>query len=283
MAKNSDNGKKGKDVVKTGGANQEVATINYAQDAGRGSEGMTTADYAIPFIGILQSNSPQVDDDSGKYLKGAKKGMFINTVTNELFDGDKGIIFIPCARSHMVVEWIPRDDGGGFVAQHEVTADVVLEARKKADTQFGKLKAANGNDLVETFYVFGIQVLPDGRLEQAMLAFASTQIKKYKQWMTIYRNIIMTDGSGKSFNPAIYTHQYKLTTQAEENKKGKFIGWRIVFAGGEASKSLVTDPKLYQTCKIFHEMCGKGKVQADYRGAERETATGAGDDAGDNI
>lgn len=285
MAKEKEkaNTKTSKEVQRTDSPNGGVpAKIDFEQDAGAGFEDVGRDDLAIPFIRILQSNSPQCDDDSGKYIKGAKKGMLINNVTNEMFDGDKGIVFIPCQKSQQYVEWLPRDDGGGFMGRHDSDSEVVTKAKANADpNNFGKLKAPNGNDLVQTYYIFGLAVLPDGRVEQANLAFTSTQIKKYKQWITISNNIRRRRADGTSYQPAMYSYRYRLTTVPEENKKGKFYGWRITFAEGEAEKSIMTDPALYEACRQFHDAVSEGKVRPDYASDTRETA--GGDDEGDNI
>ena len=62
------------------------------QDAGAGFDGMTTEDYALPFLRLLTSTSPEVGE-----VDGALPGMILNSVTGELFDGKKGIAVVPCA------------------------------------------------------------------------------------------------------------------------------------------------------------------------------------------
>jgi hypothetical protein len=100
--------KQGKQTIEKpaakGGAVQ--TSLNFATDAGKGLEGTTKSDFAIPFLSMLQSNSPQVET-----LKGAKAGMLVNTITNELFDE---AIVIPCAYQRRFVRWAPRSAGGGY-------------------------------------------------------------------------------------------------------------------------------------------------------------------------
>ena len=43
-------------------------------------------DIAIPYINILQSNSPQLNPQKAEYVDGAKIGQFYNTVTQEVSD-----------------------------------------------------------------------------------------------------------------------------------------------------------------------------------------------------
>ena len=130
--------------------NEVVRAKDYGEYAGRGFQNQTQEDVAIPFVNLLQSNSPEVLKDHEQHIKGAEAGMFINTVTKELF---KEIELTPSVTRHLFVEWVPRDNGGGLIGFHACNSDVV-KAAKAVSTKFGKFK--NGeNDLVETFEIWG--------------------------------------------------------------------------------------------------------------------------------
>ena len=64
--------------------------------AGEGLEEVTAEDLAIPFLRVLAQLSPQVNKRDGAYVEGAEAGMIYNTVANEAYDGEKGILVIPC-------------------------------------------------------------------------------------------------------------------------------------------------------------------------------------------
>lgn len=53
---------------------------------GKGNENVTTDDMSVPRLNILQTLSPQCDEDKAEYVEGAKSGLFHNSVTNELFE-----------------------------------------------------------------------------------------------------------------------------------------------------------------------------------------------------
>ena len=96
---------------------KEIATApDYKDLAGVGFEDVTNDDLALPFFTVLQSNSPQVADET---VEGAKAGMFYDTVGDQLFPGELGIVLQPVAIDHALVEWIPQNSGGGFVARHD--------------------------------------------------------------------------------------------------------------------------------------------------------------------
>ena len=93
----------------------------FEEFADQGYEEADRDAFAIPFLSILQSGSPQCKKSEGEYIEGAQEGMFFNTVSNEVVDPEKVPCYlIPCHYSRAFVEWQPRETGGGFVAQHSV-------------------------------------------------------------------------------------------------------------------------------------------------------------------
>jgi len=164
-----------------------VGAHDYGTQTGEGFEGTTGDELAIPWLNILQSNSPQVED---KTIKGAETGRLHNSQTNELYGGygQPGLIVVPVKREQSFVEWIDREKGGGFVARHEVDSDIVKAAITAAGggKVFGKLELENSNHLVQTFYVY-VLILDEKGMEQvdfAIVAFNSTKIGPYKNWWT---------------------------------------------------------------------------------------------------
>ena len=73
-----------------------LAVSNLEADANMGMGNITQEDLALPFLKILGQLSPEVNKRDGKYVEGATPGMIYNTVTGDLFDGEKGIQVIPC-------------------------------------------------------------------------------------------------------------------------------------------------------------------------------------------
>ena len=208
----------------------------FADYAGQGFENTTADDLKIPFLGILQALSPQLEQNTA-----LRAGMLFNTVSNDAFDGKVGVGFIPATTQHLFVEWKPRKEGGGFVGQHLPTSDVV-KAAKAASTEFGKYKTPAGNDLIETFYVYGIGITPDGERFQVGLAFKSTNIKKYKAWITKASAIqiqVSVDPPRRIAAP-LFAHRYRLVTVAEKNNKGSFYNWEINFDGENAQAARIS-------------------------------------------
>ena len=72
-----------------------LSTNLFEADADKGSQNITQDDLALPFLKVLGQLSPEVNKRNGKYVEGAEPGMILNTVTNEIYDGSKGIEVLP--------------------------------------------------------------------------------------------------------------------------------------------------------------------------------------------
>ena len=248
----------------------------YADYAGAGFENQTSDDYSIPFLQILQALSPQLQENDS-----LRQGMILNTVTGEVWDGKKGIAFVPATTQQVYVEWKPRDAGGGFVGIHEANSDLVNHA-KAASAEYGKYSTPDGNELIETFYVYGIALDDDGNASEAVLAFSSTKIKKYKGWMTKAKTIQIPLPDGRRIPAPLFAHRYRLKTVSEKNNKGQFFNWdAIAFDGENAQQArLLPDDPLFQSAVNIKSMIEQGKARAAYEsqapGSADEEAQGAG-------
>jgi len=188
-----------------------LAKADFGDFSGMGFENQTSNDMVIPFIGLLQALSPQVQDSDPSRIKEAKAGDLFNTVTQELIPAPA--YFVPCCTDNVYVEWVPRDSGGGFAGIHTLDSDIVGIARQSA-ASFNELKTPEGNDLIETFYIYGLLLEgPDDKesVSPIVLAFTSTKIKIYKRLMTTLRTI-----KGR---PPMFAFRLAISSVDEVNKK----------------------------------------------------------------
>lgn len=235
-----------------------VGDTQFYEDAGVGFEEAGAAAYAIPFLQILQSGSPQCKRSEGAHIPGAEEGMFYNTVTNELYDGEQGILVIPCHYTQRFVEWQPRENGGGFVSEHSEPLSTTKDSK-------GRDVLANGNNLVDTRNHYVLIKKPDGSLTPALIAMSSTQLKKSRQWMSKMQGIKVKGPQGFQTAPMM-SRVYKLTTVPESNDKGAWMGWKIELAG------TVEDRADYEQAKAFRDAVRAGAVK---------TQSPSADDGGD--
>lgn len=280
-------------VAPIGGA---LAVVDFGDDAGKGLQNIKPEERKIPFVRILQSNSPQCEDGNAKFMPHAKAGMFINTSTNQLF---KSLIMIPCARDHKFVEYTPRAIGGGFVAIHKPDDQLILMLRAKQG-KFGRLSrdvtkrdqqgnALDGTEIVEAFELYSIFIDPEtGGKFRGVAAFSSTQIGKYQTLVDRADGIQYQTPDEKIVTAPFWAHKWLMTTGNEKNKKGSFKGFVIGLLakkedGSDDSpiKSLIkrSDP-LYEEGRVFNAFVEAGKAEVDY---EVDAKTGAAKDDKDEV
>jgi hypothetical protein len=250
-------------------ATQEPAKVPTPQERAKslanqvdddsGFEDMDSSHFVIPYLGILQPLSPQVLEAKEQYIQGAKPGMLFNSVTNAIYDGKKGLRFIPAHVQHQQVEWVPRDQGGQLIARHEVDEPEVLDIRKKFP--IGKAPFGDGNELIETFYVYGLVVFDDGRFERVALSFKSTDINEYKKWMTKARSVQKVI-EGRIVTPPLYSHYFRLRTVAKNKNNYDWYGWAVLFEQNSADAAEIADDhQLYAEAKAFRALAKANRIR----------------------
>jgi hypothetical protein len=248
-------GKKTKDLVPSGGNLPADPTMTFERDAGAGLETADRDSYAIPFLVVLQSNSPQVDEDKDQYVDGAKPGMFYNTATDELFDGKEGVLLVPAHFTRRMVEWVPRDAGGGYKGDY---APEDIDMTKLDRDESGRFVLPNGNYLADTRYHFCVQITDDGP-RFVVMSLSSTQIKKSRNWMTKMSMLKMEGKDGAKFTPPTFSHAYRVVTVSEENEKGKWKGVSI-----DVDHVLGdTEAEIYAAAKEFKKQIQSGTARVE--------------------
>jgi len=256
----------------------ELAAQDFGEFAGVGMENVTSADTMIPFLGICQKDSKQLDKDEANYIEGAVEGDLFNTVTNELFGDGKQVYFVPCCKTRMYIEWVPFNDGGGFCGSHEPNSDLVRTRIAAAKDKF-KPTTEDGHELAETFSVFGLLI--DGAeattLEMPLvIAFSSSKIKVYKkQLMTRIRTV-------KGNNIPMSAFRFKITTVDDRNKAGKkYKNFQIEPACGDMASSTNLPGTPFQNLlvegKALVEAVHGGIAKADHTGQVNESGAPTGD------
>jgi hypothetical protein len=234
-------------------------------DAGGGFEGVTAKDVTVPYLAILQSGSPQVKKGDPAQIPGAAEGDIFNTASKEVYK--EGLRLIPCAFQKRYVEWVDRDQGGGFVASH---ADEAILSQTTKDDK-GKARLANGNVIVTTAYHYVLVLRPDGSFYPAIMAMASTQLKKSRDWIGLMQGLKIKTSRGP-VTPATYSHSYKCGTTTQKNNFGTWQGWDL------SAPAMLESNDLYAVAKAFSQSVNEGTVKAaDPVAADVQEAGDAGE------
>ena len=210
---------KTQEVAKATKVDLAVVASDSKDASGFGNLDMSR-DIAIPYINILQSNSPQLNPSKAEHVEGAKVGQFYNTVSQEVSDS---LNVIPVLYQLKYVEWKPREQGGGFVTSH--TADSGILSQTKRDQVTFKDVLPNGNYIATTAYHYVMVQGGDDNWSQAVISMTSTQLKKSRRWNSLMLTQKVKGPSG-SFTPPTYAMIYKLTTVSESNDRGSWFGYQ---------------------------------------------------------
>jgi hypothetical protein len=188
-------------------------------DAGVGLENITTEDMQIPFIRIIQALSPQLQKDDPLYIKGAEQGDIFNTVSQEVYKQDEGVIVVPAFFEKKFLEFQLRSSGGGFV--RELAADdkdITMTSRE------GTIELLpNGNELVRTHQHLVIAMSVDGTIAPSVLDMKKTQLKVSRRWNTLKNSARLPSGA---LMP-IYGTAWQVTTVLEANDQGKWFNYKL--------------------------------------------------------
>lgn len=228
-------------------------------DAG---QGVSTAveDNLVPFIGILQAQSPQVLKRNPKYVEGAEAADILLTSLNRYWKGETGILFQPCAFSQDYVEWKLRDNGGGFVGRHPQMPTTAKETPDAKDPNRKLWLMPSGTQIVHTRYHYGIilngedaqgEGAPLG-LMQAVISLNSTGHTFSRTWMTQMNGLRLPNGKAA---PA-RSRKWLLTSDPKSNQSGDWFGWKV------ADRGWITDLEQYDMGTALFQAIRDGSVRA---------------------
>lgn len=235
------------------------------EDASVGQEGMSNEDYMIPRLQILQSNSPQVNKRDGKFLEGSEVGDILNSVTKELYNGEKGITVIPVNYRRAYIEWKPRESGGGLVKDHG-TDSKILETCEKVEGSMVDI-TPTGNEVVTTAeYFCYLYDEKTGGTSQILVSMVSSNLKVARRWNSMMAALqVPNPKDGGVFNPAIFWNAYRLKTIPMKNEKGDWFGWDIepMFeaSSGGILQNLTNGEQIYLSARAFRDQIKSGEVK----------------------
>ena len=237
-----------------------LATNVFEADAGQGIANIKQEDLALPFLKVLGQLSPEVNTRDAKHVQGAQPGMIINTVTADLYDGEKGIEVLPVYYKRQQIEWQDRGESKGApVNIYDAGDDIPKTTRDKSF----KDRLANGNYLENTVSHF--VVLLGKTPTTALISMKATQLKISRKWNSMMMGIKL-QGKNGLFTPPTYSHIYTLKTVQMSNDKGTWFGWDVSKVGPIKNKSV------YDIAKQFALRIGKGEIVAKYKTDKLEEA-----------
>lgn len=256
----------------------EMDNIDISAYAGAGLDTAGAESFAIPFLRVLQTNSPEVDEGHARFIAAARPGMLLNTVTGDLFDGKEGALFVPCHYERKQLRWAPRGSSASYRGEvTEVEAANARSAGKLIDhegrtyfTEDGKVDDKKNDRLVDTRLHFGLvldkQLVP----HQVLLSLTSTQIKKSKLFNSMQRERTRVV-NGKVVMEPSFLYAYRITTVKESNDRGSWYGVHFALDGK------VPNSAVFQMGAAFYEALKRNEVKVNYAEAVDSNDSAAGE------
>lgn len=230
-----------------------------AKDSGKGISA-EARDNLVPIIAITQDKTPEADKNHQRYIDGVVGGMFwLKNSGDPFVPGEDGILVQHCHSYESLVEWKPRVNGGGFIAQHKFSEDVksiVKDAKQIVDPQDPnktKWVRPSGNEIIDTRYEVVRVFRDDGTKAQYVMPFTSTGHTVAKGWNTLRGTFHLQDGS----QAPSFSRLYRLTTRSKSNQKGT---WFLVQV---EDQGWITDVEEYQAGLALYNAFNTGKKSVD--------------------
>ena len=234
--------------------------INYEEDANLGNEQVGADNVSMPFFSILQALSPQVQDGDPKFVDGARPGMVLNSVTNEVFEArstinnkpsTEGLVFVDCYFAEKVVVWGPNRSG--WKASHDLNSPAykAVMAENLRDGK-GKLIDTEGNLWEDTDYHLGYAPQQGG---YGVIGMKGSNAKPSRNWNSAIDAIRKTNSKGQKFKPARFSQLWLLQTKVQPFNEGSCFVWVHKHFGE------VVDINDYTDMKNFSLDAAAGKIK----------------------
>ena len=228
-----------------------LATLDFVSDSGMGLENVDKQDLALPFLKLLQSGSDETKKKHAKYVEGAEAGMFYNTVTKKLYNGEQGIEVIPEYYKMTYPEWAPFEKREGRPIHNDRGPGIMS---KVTQNDRNKDMLDNGNEIIKTANHFVI--INGERPEKALMTMKSTQLKVSRQWNSLMENEVEVDPkSGKSLQAPTFSRIYKLNS-VENTGSFTWHGYNVSMI------KKVDDAGLYQMARDFYNSLKNSQQKA---------------------
>jgi len=215
----------------------------FEADAQAGLEKVKSESLALPILKLLQNGSGEAKKMNANYIQGAEPGMFLNTVTKELYDGEKGITVIPCHYKLEYQEWSDFGTGQGRPESIYPDSSDILE--KTTKDQMGKDRLPNGNYILTVGQHFVLILNDNGNTETALISMSSSQGKVSRKWNSMMLSITL-QGKDGPYTPASFSHMYKLSSVLNSGKGNQWYGYSVQKVGP------VEDAAIYERAKKFY-------------------------------
>jgi hypothetical protein len=264
---------KGKEVA----TKEESAVTEYdpAFDAyvDVGHEEVNQEDIATPFLNVLQKMSPQVDKENAAFVKGAEAGQFFHSVNESCFDGGDGVTVVAAHFQSRWIEWIPLNQGGGFVRQYDAGE---VPAGGESEIQ---VTLPDGHECSLTHLHYLLLVDEELRAYDPLIfSVSSTGITPSRKWNgALTASVIPGKGRAPRFEK-----MWSLKSVYRSNDQGNWYSWKPSQVRRLQPSSSDFDMLLVQAAAEFQKMVRSDEIVVDHD-KSRSTQASSDEASGDRV
>ena len=235
----------------------------FLEDADTAAENMTADSFQIPRVYLLQQMSNAVQKGGDDYIEGAEAGKILESASQTIYDGEKGITFVPAYYERTWVEY--GNDGKKFERDHGTDLSVVDGGKHVGKTY--EFPVDNGNLIRETGNYYGLLV-DDAGANPAVLGMSKTNLTSSKQFnmMMARLRVPHPKNKGETFNPASFWNAYTLTTQPKKWDEGTSYIYKVApmfdANSGGVVANLPNGGEIYMKAKALREDIKQGAAKA---------------------
>lgn len=188
-------------------------------DAKKFREGIDKGAASLPFLGILQGLSPQVQRGTPGYVEGAAPGRIFNSVTKELYDSvDVSVLRM----THTYCWWVKREEGGGFKGEEPSSPALDEEFQElwKRRDEKNRCITKDGLEMTDhrNFIVTLFRTPPKTNIP-VVISMTKSQLREARNW--IYN--LIADSVQNNLQSEIWT----LSTTLVKRKENSWYVWQV--------------------------------------------------------
>ena len=179
-------------------------------------------ELVIPRLKMLQPLNPEVQEGTPQYVPGAKAGMLYNTSSGKLTAGQPGMIVCVIGHTRQVIEWIPREAGGGMVRNWGLDDGwkALCEPHQRDSFQ-PTTRDGHQIDKQRSFLIFDIDE-KTGVIDPSFFNMRSTSNKVANRLSTMLTQARIKLSDGRIIAPPHYYYTYKIALEFVTNDKGRW-------------------------------------------------------------
>jgi len=196
--------------------------VPYIAPDDSGMDDLDSSDFSVPMLRLLQPLSKNVLSPPDHLKDKLKAGLVLNNLTEDVSE-EVDIVFATIRKVY--IEWVPASKGGGMQGIYH-KGDPFLTQFHTSELEKACVKLTNGNDLVKTLYMYGVQIDADGNTTPVVIPMSKTQLKPAAK---ILGNVKLRKFTrdGLSIPTGLNRVQFKLGTVSRTNDKGTWYVWVI--------------------------------------------------------